>query len=937
MPLRQGETIPQMVVRVAREQGLDARATKIALAIVAQESGFDPQAEGDWSSSKKRNRSIGLFQLNEEGLGSGMGDTRYDPEANANRGIKNLQAVYAKHSGLSDGEIAYNAQRPANKQEYVGSINAKTSGQDPQWTGTINTAAGHMAGPGTQGAPVFPVAGQNLQTARVTTEHGARGSNTGYAGVPESHRGTDFSAGKGSAALATVPGTVAVAHKWTGDKSDPYGNYIDIKGQDGKTYRYAHLQDINVQQGATVGGGQTIGTVDSTGNSTGDHLHFEVIGADGKTQDPKAFLANSQSGSGGRGVADTSEASNVLKRLQAQQEQLKAKADASAAEVKAKAEREAVLEAEKARLDAKKNKSGNDITQLQRTNAELNAVSDQLPILRETAKQDAELVRAQEMAIGRAEDAIAGKALDPSVQSANEAQAAQARANAAKIEHEVSQSKNPDSPENQQKLAQAALWRKQAGMYDEVTKSEIAARGAQAEAARGSAAQSNAQAKYILGTLDSTIEQHAAAAGLNRAQTDALKAKLQPEIDQIVATTSKIGADANYTRALTEAVNKKLPVELAKAASEIKLTDAQALALTSKLPGDLVLQGTQARLEQAQAEAQRASGISNLASAHKTDFDMKMEAWKAERMAGLTKLMATGNVTSEDIGGFLMGAATNATELVNAHNAEVARRSSEESARNLRVREGIDIQNADESMRNNLANNITSYMNARTGQQNASTQAVGPTLGAARVANTLAGLGPLMGEGDAGIKGIAAKMGVGQGVLGGVLSGLKEYQGTIKGFKDQMPNVRMANPNVATPSFVSPGIGKGIQAGASAGAAGSPPPKAPNLNLPTSVPADAPAVVQQAAARDVNIDASQAGNTPPDQMDDTGNALPQQPPEEPGPEHEEDEEHQGGGGGYSFKAPRGHGRGGGSGGKKRPSRAARAMGAFTPPGVRRAA
>src|SRR5262245_1991203 len=107
MPLRPGETIPQMIMRVVREQGGDDRLAKIALAVVAQESAFNPQAEGDWSDSKGRMRSIGLFQLNEEGLGSGMGDARYDPEANANRGVRNLLLTYQKNKGLSDGEIAY--------------------------------------------------------------------------------------------------------------------------------------------------------------------------------------------------------------------------------------------------------------------------------------------------------------------------------------------------------------------------------------------------------------------------------------------------------------------------------------------------------------------------------------------------------------------------------------------------------------------------------------------------------------------------------------------------------------------------------------------------------------------------------------------------------------------------------------------------------------
>jgi murein DD-endopeptidase MepM/ murein hydrolase activator NlpD len=923
-----------MVVRVAREQGLDARATRIALAIVAQESGFNPQAEGDWSDSKNRMRSIGLFQLNEEGLGSGMGDSRYDPEANANRGIKNLLANYQKFGNLTDGEIAYNSQRPADKGAYVASINSKTAGKDPKWSGTIANTMGGMAGAGSNGAPVFPVAGQNLQTARVTTEHGAKGSNTGYAGVPETHRGTDFHAGRGSQALATVPGVVTVAHQWAGDKTDPYGNYIDIKGQDGKTYRYAHLQQLGVEQGARVGGGQTIGTVDSTGNSTGDHLHFEVIEPNGQTSDPKQFLAGSQSGSGGRGVADTSEASALVKRLEAQAKELKAKAEKSAEAAKTKQERRDIVAAEYARYEAIPRKSAKDNERIKVLDAELESIDAVLEGLKEQAKEDAALVRAQDILIGKAEEQAAGKELDPSQKEQNEASAASARAQAAKLEADVQSSKDPSSPENQGKLAQAALWRKQAENYDASTKADNALKAAQGTSALGSANQSNAQADFIRGTLDSTVAQHLAAAGLSNEQAKALTAKLQPEINNIVAQTSKLKSDAEYTRALTKAVNEKLPAEINKYKAEIRLTDAQANDLSAKLPGALVLQGTQARLDQAQAEAQRSSGIVNLATARKTEFDTQMEAWKAQRTQELSKLMANPNVTSDQLSGFLMASATNATEMVNAFNAQVAKSSAEESARAAKTRESIDIQNADETMRNNLANNVTNYMNARTNQQNASTSAMGPMLGSVRDFNALAAMGPLAGEGEAGMEGlrsIAANMGVGDSVLNGVLAGLKEYQGTIKGFKDQSPKVRMADANIATPNFMSPGVTQGAAAGAAATGSLTPPPTAPKFNLPDSVPADTPATIAAAAGDtsgglggdtsaglggDTSLGTTGAGNTPPDQMDDTGNNLPQQNPE--------DEEHQGGGGGFSFKAPKGHG-------KKKPSRAARAMGAFSPP------
>ena len=143
-----------------------------------------------------------------------------------------------------------------------------------------------------------------------------------------------------------------------------------------------------------------------------------------------------------------------------------------------------------------------------------------------------------------------------------------------------------------------------------------------------------------------------------------------------------------------------------------------------------MLQGTQARLEQAQAENQRSSGIASLATAHKTQYEMQMEAWKAQRTQELSKLMANPNVTSDETLGLPAGVGHQ-----RHRDGERLQRPGGRSPPRRRapgapsVRESIDIQNADEGMRNNLANNITNYMDARTGQQNAATNAVGPMLG----------------------------------------------------------------------------------------------------------------------------------------------------------------------------------------------------------------
>jgi murein DD-endopeptidase MepM/ murein hydrolase activator NlpD len=52
---------------------------------------------------------------------------------------------------------------------------------------------------------------------------------------------------------------------------------------------YAHLSRVMVDPGQVVGAGQRLGSVGTTGNATGPHLHFEVrVG--GVARDPEAFL-----------------------------------------------------------------------------------------------------------------------------------------------------------------------------------------------------------------------------------------------------------------------------------------------------------------------------------------------------------------------------------------------------------------------------------------------------------------------------------------------------------------------------------------------------------------------------------------------------------------------------------------------------------------------
>lgn len=85
------------------------------------------------------------------------------------------------------------------------------------------------------------------------------------------HTGVDFAANGGTEIYAWKSGVVTYAG-W----KQYYGNFIIVEHNDGTISRYAHCRGFAVSKGQTVTKGQTIGYVGTTGNSTGNHLHFEI-------------------------------------------------------------------------------------------------------------------------------------------------------------------------------------------------------------------------------------------------------------------------------------------------------------------------------------------------------------------------------------------------------------------------------------------------------------------------------------------------------------------------------------------------------------------------------------------------------------------------------------------------------------------------------------
>ncbi len=99
------------------------------------------------------------------------------------------------------------------------------------------------------------------------------------------HRGLDFSADPGTPVVAANAGRVLAAERFVLP-----GNAVFLDHGQGLITSYFHMQEIRVQAGAVVARGEVIGTVGSTGRSTGPHLHWSVY-AQGQTVNP-ATLAS---------------------------------------------------------------------------------------------------------------------------------------------------------------------------------------------------------------------------------------------------------------------------------------------------------------------------------------------------------------------------------------------------------------------------------------------------------------------------------------------------------------------------------------------------------------------------------------------------------------------------------------------------------------------
>jgi murein DD-endopeptidase MepM/ murein hydrolase activator NlpD len=126
------------------------------------------------------------------------------------------------------------------------------------------------------------LAGKPVETGWLTSGFGKRIDP--FNGRVAWHNGVDYTSKEGTDIRSVASGIVM----WSGDRKG-FGQMVEIDHGDGFVTRYAHNKNNAVSVGDVVTKGQVIAQMGSTGRSTGNHVHFEVL-KQGKPVDPIQYI-----------------------------------------------------------------------------------------------------------------------------------------------------------------------------------------------------------------------------------------------------------------------------------------------------------------------------------------------------------------------------------------------------------------------------------------------------------------------------------------------------------------------------------------------------------------------------------------------------------------------------------------------------------------------
>ncbi|WP_417221239.1 M23 family metallopeptidase [Arthrobacter sp.] len=227
--------------------------------------------------------SRGLFQQRANGAWGSYKD-RMDPHTSATNFFKALQRVKGWQD-LEPTEAIHRVQSNADPNHYTpfrapaAAIVKALSGADLgdiDANGTCPDTAATVIGDLGSGQWTSPLPG-----ATITSGFGGRACPAGASCNVNTteHKGVDLAGGTGTDVLAPTDMKITVAEQGQGWKAG-YGTYVIAQQVDkpGLVFEFHHMVhgSLKVSPGDTVAAGTPLGTVGTTGNSTGVHLHFQV-------------------------------------------------------------------------------------------------------------------------------------------------------------------------------------------------------------------------------------------------------------------------------------------------------------------------------------------------------------------------------------------------------------------------------------------------------------------------------------------------------------------------------------------------------------------------------------------------------------------------------------------------------------------------------------
>ncbi|GAA4193492.1 hypothetical protein GCM10022219_15340 [Microbacterium oryzae] len=271
------------VMQAGKDLGLGVRDQTIGVMTAMGESSLTVIDYGDLAGPDSR----GLFQQRDNGAWGSYAD-RMDPYISSTSFFRVLMTIEDRDN-LPPTIAAHRVQRNADPYHYekywdgavaiVEGLSGVDTGLAPGNGG--NTCAGGETTPG----EVNPQGWASPDAGPVTSPFGYRIHP--ITGERKFHYGIDLAAGCG-APIWSVNDGVVVERGF-----DSGGNgYLRIDHGGGIVTRYLHMYDngMFVDVGDEVKGGQQIAEEGSSGQSTGCHLHFEVL-VDGENVDPADFMA----------------------------------------------------------------------------------------------------------------------------------------------------------------------------------------------------------------------------------------------------------------------------------------------------------------------------------------------------------------------------------------------------------------------------------------------------------------------------------------------------------------------------------------------------------------------------------------------------------------------------------------------------------------------